>query len=157
MGEEWQQVGEVLRALPQPHDAFGLIHNDPHAGNFLIDGDSLTVLDFDVCTHHWFALDLAIAVFHPSWEKRYGEPQAVRAFGRHFWDRFVAGYTRENRLDGFWLAQLPTFMNYRRILFFIALAGQGGKPHSWVRRQLTDLRKAILADQPAIGFDLTAP
>jgi Ser/Thr protein kinase RdoA (MazF antagonist) len=156
VGTKWQQVGEVLRALPQPRDAFGLTHNDPHAGNFLIDGDRLTVLDFDVCTHHWFALDLAIALFHPIWEQRYGDPQAVAAFGRAFWDRFMAGYTRENRLDGFWLAQLPTFMKYRQILFFIALAGQGGQPHPWVRRQLADLRAAILADRPAIGFELSA-
>jgi Ser/Thr protein kinase RdoA (MazF antagonist) len=156
VGAKWQQIGEGLRAVPQPSDGFGLTHNDPHAGNFLIDGDSLTILDFDVCTHHWFALDLAISLFHPIWERRYGDPQAAAAFGRHFWDRFMAGYTRENRLDGFWLAQLPTFMKYRQILFFIALAGQGGKPHRWVSRQLADLREAILADRPAIGFDLTA-
>jgi Ser/Thr protein kinase RdoA (MazF antagonist) len=156
VGAKWQGIGEMLRALPQPRDAFGLTHNDPHAGNFLIDGDSLTILDFDVCTHHWYALDLAIALFHPIWEHRYDDSQAVIAFGRHFWERFMAGYTRENHLDNYWLAQLPTFMKYRQILFFIALAGQGGQPHPWLTQQLADLREAILADRPAIGFELGA-
>lgn len=149
---KWHQIGEKLRALPEPRDAFGLIHNDPHPWNFLIDGELLTVLDFDVCSHHWFITDIAIALFHPIWERRKKEHHEIEAFAKPFIETFLAGYCRENTLDGFWFEQLPTFVRYRQILFYTALCGEhGDNPEA--KPFFDELKQAIVDDVPVAGFD----
>jgi len=46
-------------------DRFGLIHADMRLGNLLVDGDRVTLIDFDDCGFCWFAYDFAAAVsFH---------------------------------------------------------------------------------------------
>ena len=47
-----------------PH-RFGLIHADMRLGNLLVDGDRVTLIDFDDCGFCWFAYDFAAAIsFH---------------------------------------------------------------------------------------------
>jgi Ser/Thr protein kinase RdoA (MazF antagonist) len=43
-------------------DRFGLIHADMRLANILVDGDAVTLLDFDDCGFCWFAYDFAAAV-----------------------------------------------------------------------------------------------
>ena len=46
-------------------DRYGLIHADMRLGNLLVDGDRLTLIDFDDCGFCWFAYDFAAAIsFH---------------------------------------------------------------------------------------------
>ncbi|MBN1966298.1 MAG: phosphotransferase [Anaerolineae bacterium] len=151
--ERWIALGETLRALPQDRDCFGLIHNDPHAWNFLVSGDAVTVLDFDVCNHHWFMTDIGIAMFQPLWalqsQPRF-RPQ-LRDIFRRMYDGFMIGYSAHNTLSEEWLARLPLFMRYRRMLFYIVLA-QEAQPDQWTRQQIPVLRRAILSDAPLPGF-----
>lgn len=156
--EKWCALGDDLRALPHPPDAFGVIHNDPHAFNFLIDSDSndsggtVTILDFDVAARHWFAMDIAIALFHPLWEQRHRPAAEIEASAREFSRHWLAGYRRENTLDPVWLERLPLFARYRRALFFTALSNEG--QGEWAERTVADLRAAILADAPVVGLDV---
>jgi Ser/Thr protein kinase RdoA (MazF antagonist) len=151
--EKWQQLGETLRALPEPPGAFGLTHNDLHTGNMLVDGDTLTVLDFDVCTRHWFVLDVAIALFHPIWDHRHRPADEINAFAQRLTRLFMAGYCREYALDPVWIERLPLFVRYRQILFFVALSGQSnGESNPWRDGQLHDLRRWIVDDLPIAGF-----
>ncbi|MBN1678872.1 MAG: phosphotransferase [Anaerolineae bacterium] len=151
--EEWQALGEILRELPQPRGAFGLIHNDPHAWNFLVDGDDLTVLDFDVCTRSWFALDIAIALFHPLWDRR--RKPDTGAFSRRFIRGWLDGYREIYQLDTSWLERLPLFVRYRQMLFYIvSRQEQAALPEPWRKRLLTDLRHAILHNQTMLDMAL---
>jgi Ser/Thr protein kinase RdoA (MazF antagonist) len=43
-------------------DRFGLIHADMRLANLLVDGEAVTLLDFDDCGFSWFAYDFAAAV-----------------------------------------------------------------------------------------------
>jgi Ser/Thr protein kinase RdoA (MazF antagonist) len=43
-------------------DRFGLIHGDLRLANLLVDGDRLSVIDFDDCGFGWFLYDFAAAV-----------------------------------------------------------------------------------------------
>jgi Ser/Thr protein kinase RdoA (MazF antagonist) len=48
-----------------PPDRYGLIHADMRLGNLLVDGDQVTLIDFDDCGFCWFTYDFAAAIsFH---------------------------------------------------------------------------------------------
>lgn len=150
--EKWQQLGDVLSGLPQDRVSFGLIHNDAHIGNIFTDSSGLTMLDFDVCNHHWFMTDIGIALFHPIWERqRYVDPAAAREFAHMFSQNFMEGYCRANSLSRFWLDQLPTFLRYRQILFFIAMSGEGNPD---LDSYLAPVRDSILNDTPITDIRL---
>ncbi|WP_248305052.1 phosphotransferase [Devosia sp. FKR38] len=54
-----------LAAYGTGADRFGLIHADMRLGNLLVDGDHVTLIDFDDCGFCWFAYDFAAAIsFH---------------------------------------------------------------------------------------------
>lgn len=40
-----------IENLPKDKDSYGLIHNDLHPGNFLIDGEHIHLIDFDGCMY----------------------------------------------------------------------------------------------------------
>lgn len=52
----------VLRDASRAPDSWGLVHADLRPGNLLLDGDDLTVVDFDDCGFSWYVLDLAAAL-----------------------------------------------------------------------------------------------
>lgn len=53
---------ETLHDASRAPDAWGLVHADLRPGNVLLDGDDLTVIDFDDSGFSWFVLDLAAAL-----------------------------------------------------------------------------------------------
>jgi Ser/Thr protein kinase RdoA (MazF antagonist) len=50
---------DALHDASRAPDAWGLVHADLRPGNLLVDGDDLTVIDFDDSGFSWFVLDLA--------------------------------------------------------------------------------------------------
>lgn len=53
---------DQLHGASRAPDAWGLVHADLRPGNLLLDGDDLTVIDFDDSGFSWFVLDLAAAL-----------------------------------------------------------------------------------------------
>jgi Ser/Thr protein kinase RdoA (MazF antagonist) len=54
-----------LAAYGDEPDRFGLIHADMRLANLLVDGDRVTLIDFDDCGFGWFMYDFAAALsFH---------------------------------------------------------------------------------------------
>lgn len=123
--EKWVEIKEALEALPVTRDTFGFIHNDPHLWNLLVDGDTITVLDFDVANHQWFATDISIAFQSILYAQTGGLGRPVRdrekllEFARYFSE----GYEREHHLTPEWRDRLDLFIAYRRILLFIVMHG----------------------------------
>ena len=122
---EWERVKERLEELPAPRDAFGFIHNDPHIWNLRYDGERVTLLDFDVANHHWFATDISIACQSLLFAQTggMGSPLRDRAKLVEFLSCFRAGYQLENMLADEWWDRLDLFIAYRRILLFIVMHG----------------------------------
>jgi len=57
----WRRLAEY----GQGADRYGLIHADMRLGNLLVDGETVSLIDFDDCGFCWFAYDFAAAVsFH---------------------------------------------------------------------------------------------
>jgi Ser/Thr protein kinase RdoA (MazF antagonist) len=120
---KWVELKGQLESFPIERDSFGFIHNDPHIWNLLVDGDRITLLDFDVASHHWFMTDIAVACQNnlAFLSGGMGDPvhHRDRLFG--FLGFFLEGYTRENRLSSEWLNRLDVFIAYRRILLFTVM------------------------------------
>ena len=141
--EKWEQIGEELKALPINRNAFGFIHNDPHLWNLLVDGDNVTLLDFDVANHHWFVNDIAIACQHLLSMVSGGLDQPIHHRERlvDFLREFLKSYYRENDLSQEWLDHLDLFYAYRRILLYLVMEGwRKSKPalqESWKNMILT--------------------
>lgn len=148
--EKWRAMEAYLATLPQPRDAYGLIHNDLHPHNFLVDRGRITVIDFDVCNHHWFTTDIGIALFHAAW-MGYGGDKDPNAFLPGFYARFMEGYTEENTLDSFWLQQVGRFVDYRRLLMFSVFSNEWPEPRQpWQQHTLDHWRQGILNDKPVV-------
>ena len=86
-------------------DRYGLIHADMRLGNLLVDGDSVTLIDFDDCGFCWFAYDFAAAIsFH---ETNPAVPELRAAWLR--------GYETRRPLDAMDLAALDSMVMLRRM------------------------------------------
>lgn len=94
---------EQLDAFGTASDRFGLIHNDLLAENLLVDGDRLTLLDFDDCGDGWFLADLCPALVSVSTRDDY---LALR-------NGLLDGYRSVRDLDDAQVAHLPLFFALR--------------------------------------------
>ncbi|MBY0321084.1 MAG: phosphotransferase [Reyranella sp.] len=89
----------ALADLDRQPAGYSLIHADMHPGNVLVDGDVLTVIDFDDAGWGWHAYDIAVALVYQQREANY----AV------FEGAYVAGYRSVRQLSEETLALLPMF------------------------------------------------
>ncbi|MFN2155445.1 MAG: phosphotransferase enzyme family protein [Anaerolineae bacterium] len=159
MVARWREMAETLAALPQDRAGYGVVHNDLHPWNFLVSeergGPVVTVIDFDVCLHHWFVCDLATAFFPAvtGWIPITRPGMERAAFLRHAWERFMAGYERENVLDAAWLAHLPTFLKYRQMLLYVVFADEWQAPNEWQVETLRQWQSSILSGTPVVEWD----
>ncbi|TRW89260.1 phosphotransferase [Mycolicibacterium sp. 018/SC-01/001] len=98
-------------------DTFGLVHADLRLANLLVDGDTITVIDFDDCGFGWYFYDFGTAVSffedHPSvpdWQ-----------------EAWVSGYRTRRELTAADEDMLASFILLRRLLL---LAWMGTHSHS---------------------------
>lgn len=149
VGRVWIELGEAMATLPTGVDHYGIVHNDLHAQNLLIDtSGELTVLDFDVTSRHWFLTDLAILLAHPLWDLRGRDPGGMTPFV----ETALAAYTAVFPTDRTALAALPLLMRYRMALFVLAMSNELGEapPPPW----LEGIRSWVLSDEPLMpGLD----
>ena len=98
-------------------DVYGLVHADLRLANLLVDGERITVIDFDDCGFGWYFYDFGTAVSFfeddpavPDWQ-----------------DAWAAGYRTRRGLPARDEAMLPSFVLLRRLLL---LAWMGTHSHS---------------------------
>ena len=102
--------------LPKDNDSHGMIHNDMHQWNFLLEGNKINVFDFDDSLYGWFSLDIGIALYHALWWGRKND--AGEDFTDSIIRNFIKGYLSANDLSDFWLTKIPLFMKFRQICKF---------------------------------------
>jgi Ser/Thr protein kinase RdoA (MazF antagonist) len=129
-----------LRRFGTAPERFGLIHADLRLANLLVDGDALTVLDFDDCGFGFYATDFASAVSF------FEHDPAVPALMQSW----LAGYREVAPLDAETEAELPVFLMLRRILL---LAWLGSHAETLTAR---DLGNAYGEQTAAMAEDLLA-
>jgi Ser/Thr protein kinase RdoA (MazF antagonist) len=98
MLEVRSRLHAALARLDRPASAWSMIHADMHPGNVLVDGDRLTVIDFDDAAWGWHAYDIAVALVHQ-------QGAALETFQR----AYVAGYRSVRPLSDQTLGLVPMF------------------------------------------------
>jgi Ser/Thr protein kinase RdoA (MazF antagonist) len=155
---KWLELGEYLDTLLQDVDSYGLIHNDLHPQNFVVtykgDQPQITVIDFEVCNHHWFACDIATALYPIAvrWVRSPDKSLPHLEFAQRAYDHFMIGYRRENQIDDAWLARLPQFLSYRRMLLHIVFTDEWREGTPWQKKVLQEWRQGILDKTPVLDI-----
>ncbi|MBU8873215.1 phosphotransferase [Reyranella sp. MMS21-HV4-11] len=104
-----QRLHDMLGRLSREPHAYSLIHADMHPGNIVVDGDRLTVIDFDDAGYGWHQYDLATALTH--WQTKSNAAEIERAF--------LAGYRAGRPVADEALSLLPQF----RLIRWMATIG----------------------------------
>ena len=144
-----------VEALPRGRDDYGLIHFDAHGGNFFVDGDAITLFDFDDCAYNWLANDIAMVLFYHVTNA--DDPEGAAAA---FLPHFLRGYRAENELNPAWAALIHDFMTMRELdLYAVIMRSYGitpdqadAIPHAWTRRFMTGRRERIAAGRPYLDM-----
>lgn len=101
-----QLIRDRLDRYGKGPDRFGLVHADMRLANLLVNGDDVTVIDFDDCGLSWFMYDLGSSLSFIEHEPYV--PELV--------DSWVTGYRTVTNLSAEDEAELPTFIMLRRLL-----------------------------------------
>ena len=103
-------ITESLSKLPKDINSFGMIHADLHSQNVLIQGKSLSVIDFDDSGFGWYGFDLAVAI----WDRL-----DFTATGCHFdiaYKSLIRGYIEERPNAKDIIETIPTFLLMRTLM-----------------------------------------
>ena len=95
-----------LAAFGTGPDRYGLVHADTRLANLLVDGDAVSVIDFDDSGFSWFLYDVGTSVSF--FEHQPHVPDLVGAW--------LSGYRRVLDLPAEDEAEIWTFILYRRLL-----------------------------------------
>lgn len=150
--ERLQEIVEEIRTLEKNDDNFGLIHTDIHMGNFFIKDDELTVFDFDDAAYHYFASDLAIALFYLIFMVK-EENQWLLA--DRFMDHFMRGYLEANILAKSDYLKIPIFLKLREIILYVAIYRSLKIEESeFAKAYINRYRDRIINNIPFLDIDL---
>jgi Ser/Thr protein kinase RdoA (MazF antagonist) len=150
---KWTQISEEISVIPKDRDGYGLIHNDLHPHNFLVNNrGEITVIDFDVCAYHYLIKDIAIALFFVNWLGNPGKGRSKDDYLTSFLQNFMKGYSTENSLSDFWYLHLPLFVKHHQILLFIVFTDEWKTPNSWQSKTLRRWKQQILNDIPVVNI-----
>ncbi|WP_150275279.1 phosphotransferase enzyme family protein [Paenibacillus tepidiphilus] len=149
--EKWEQYRREFAALPVAGDSYGLIHGDMHHGNLLAGEDSLYVIDFGDSEHHWFAYDIAIAIYHSGQTAAAGDREHFTA---EFCKAFMQGYKQSHSTVPS-LEEIGYFIEYRHLYSFIyhCLYADKSSLSPAQLRYLEDMESSVLSGRPYVtGF-----
>jgi Ser/Thr protein kinase RdoA (MazF antagonist) len=117
--EQLERLAEAviarLREFGEGSGRFGLVHADLRLANLLVDGDRITVIDFEDCGLSWYLYDLACALTFNE-----GRPEV-----RELIALWVDGYRQVEPLSAEDEKEIDTFLMLRRLM----LAAYAGLRH----------------------------
>ncbi len=148
-----------LQQLPTTPTDFGLIHDDLHFANFLIQPNGqMTIIDFDDCVYGWFAMDIAMALFDVLVLYYASTEEESQSFARRFLTSYLSGYRQEYDLPRFWQEQIPKFLKLKELCIYADLFDlvDAAKPGSWVGKFMRNRSTRISDDIPYVDINFTA-
>lgn len=115
-------------------DRFGLIHCDFLAENLLVQGDRITLLDFDDAGYGWHLFDIATALAMATLRDDFDDLRGA----------FVAGYRRHRHLPEDHLARLPLFLALRAATY---VAWVHTRSHTQFAKDMSGLVLRVAVDR----------
>jgi amicoumacin kinase len=141
-----------LHHLPKDSHSYGLIHQDAHSSNLMVDGSGrLTLFDFDDCGYSWFINEIAIVLFYIA-----QDAEDIVAFTRSFMSHLLRGYQKVCVLDPRWLKEIPNFLKVREIELYAAIHRDfdiHNIDNQWCARFMHKRKSLIEQNVPFIDFD----
>ncbi len=149
---KYRELISHLDGLDRSSESYGLIHQDAHAGNFLIDSNQkITLFDFDDACYGWYANDIAISLFYavmPADDKA--------QFSRFFLEHLLSGYRSRNELASHWVKEIPWFLKLREIDLYAVIHRSFDLENlddPWVENYMEGRKEKIETGVPYINFD----
>ncbi len=158
----WEKLTSLiqeLQQLPRATTDYGLIHEDLHYANFLIQpGGSVTIIDFDDCSYGWFAMDVSMALFDVLVLYNATSAEESKQFASEFLSNYLVGYRQEKDLPIFWQEQIPKFLKLKELCIYAELTGHpdASTPDSWVGRFMRDRERRITDDSPYVDINFSS-
>jgi Ser/Thr protein kinase RdoA (MazF antagonist) len=128
----------VLARLPRDPAHYGMIHADLHHGNLLVNGERLTVIDFDDAAFGWYLYDLAVSLGAYEARADFADLQAA----------LLRGYRTRRALSAEAEALLPMFLLVRRLA---VIGWLHQRPEIDPGPRLAELKALALAGCQAFG------
>jgi Ser/Thr protein kinase RdoA (MazF antagonist) len=97
------RIRGVLERCGRHPSTYSLIHADMHPGNILVDGDRLTVIDFDDAAFGWHQYETAVALIHHEATAQFAAAESA----------FLKGYRALRDISREALALVPMFLLIR--------------------------------------------
>ncbi len=129
------RMHEMLTRLSRDPSVYSLIHADMHPGNILVDGDRLTVIDFDDAGFGWHQYDIAVVLTY--WQTKPNAAEIEQAF--------LAGYRTTRPVPDDALTTISTF----RLIRWMASIGWFHQRPELKRPAVFEERKAWVIEQCA--------
>ena len=130
-----ERMHERLTRLSRDPSVYSLIHADMHPGNILVDGDRLTVIDFDDAGFGWHQYDIAVVLTY--WQTKPNAAEIERAF--------LDGYRAVRPLPD----DAPTAIPMFRLIRWMASIGWFHQRPELKRPAVFEERKAWVLEQCA--------
>jgi len=144
-----------IKSLPIDEQAYGLIHQDAHQGNFFVDDQGkITIFDFDDSSYSWFVEDIALVLFYAVMGN-----ENPADFTRMFLKDFMPGYFAANELDLDWIQHIPLFMKMRELDLYAVIHRSFNVENlddSWCIWYLKDRKERLENGVPFLDFDFSS-
>ncbi|HEY5561394.1 MAG TPA: phosphotransferase [Clostridiaceae bacterium] len=150
--EQYELLQNQINGLKKERN-YGIIHGDINVGNFLINGEKLTLFDFDECQYSWFIEDIAIQLFYMVYvvlDDSIGE----RNFqAQRFIQCFLKGYKRHFSIDEDSLKSIPLFLKLRELIVYIGMYRSFNLANldEWTAIYINESRRRIETGLPIVA------
>ncbi|MGD8189764.1 phosphotransferase enzyme family protein [Brevibacillus ginsengisoli] len=151
--KRWKKYQAGFRHLSVSEGTFGLIHGDLHHQNLLYQEGEISIIDFGDSEYHWFAYDIAIAIYHSAQTMKKGKVRME--FAKRFFHSFMDGYFKENSNIEI-VSQIDQFINYRHLFSYVYhWEFSGNHPFTESQRNyLEEMRLSLLNEDSYLGLSL---
>lgn len=154
--EIWQNIINEISKLPKTKATYGIIHNDLHQLNFFVDGEHITVFDYDDCLYSWYAFDIMLTTYQMVSTIPHKQQKERNEFSQKFILSFLEGYTKYNNLEEQWVDYFDLFLKYRRICSYRFIKYLFNKKTSNPYKSYCNwLRNEILQDKQFVSLDMS--
>lgn len=146
-----EQLKTQIHGLPKT-DSYGLIHGDINIGNFLVDGDRITLFDFDECQYSWFVEDIAIQLFYMVYVVLDDSLQERQDQARRFMKHFLKGYERQHSIHADSLKHMELFLRLREFIVYVGMyrSFDFSNLNDWTQKYIQESRNRLEAGIPIV-------